>query len=421
MFRKLTYRHALVVSMAGLFCSRIITDELRAASYPVYPGNQAITRAIANSRPGDTLIVHSGIYREPTLTISHPLHLLGKGRPVIDGQHRVEILQVAASFTSISGFRFINSGKSSTDDLAAIKLLSSRKVTIADNEFDNNFFCIYLLNSDTCLIENNRITGYARTEQSSGNGIHLWKCTGIIVRNNIVSGHRDGIYFEFVTDSKIENNHSYGHLRYGLHFMFSHGNHYSGNRFYKNGAGVAVMYSRQVDMIANTFDMNRGSAAYGLLLKDITDSRINQNRFESNSIGIYMEGSNRLQIVSNDFVNNGWALRVLSNCEDNLISRNNFRGNTFDVSTNGQESFNTFEFNYWDKYEGYDLNRDQTGDVPYRPVSLYAMLMERMPFALILYRSFVVTLFERIEKIAPVITPVNLYDNRPRMKPWKHG
>ncbi len=42
-----------------------------------------------------------------------------------------------------------------------------------------------------------------------------------------------------VEDNVVEKN-----LRYGLHFMSSHGSHYRKNRFSRNGAGVAVMYSR---------------------------------------------------------------------------------------------------------------------------------------------------------------------------------
>jgi nitrous oxidase accessory protein len=27
--------------------------------------------------------------------------------------------------------------------------------------------------------------------------------------------------------------------------------------------------------------------------------------------------------------------------------------------------------NYWDKYEGYDLDKNKIGDIPYHPLSLY--------------------------------------------------
>ena len=93
-----------------------------------------------------------------------------------------------------------------------------------------------------------------------------------------------------------------------------------------------------------------------------------------------------------------------------------FIGNTFDIATNGSLVLNTFNGNYWDKYEGYDLNRDNIGDVPYHPVSMYSMIIDSNPAALMLFRSLIVSLLDKSEKILPGITPENLKDDRPLMK-----
>ena len=104
---------------------------------------------------------------------------------------------------------------------------------------------------------------------------------------------------------------------------------------------------------------------------------------------------------------------------DNLIARNNFFGNTFDVATNGNLTLNTFSKNYWDKYEGYDLNKDGIGDVPFHPLSLFSVLVERTPAAMLLFRSFMITLLDKSEKVLPTITPDHFKDDQPRMKPMK--
>lgn len=98
-------------------------------------------------------------------------------------------------------------------------------------------------------------------------------------------------------------------------------------------------------------------------------------------------------------------MRMQANCMDNYIARNNFMGNTFDVATNGTLTLNKFEENYWDNYDGYDLNKDKIGDVPYRPLSLYSVLVEKNPPAMLLYRSFMITLLDRSERIIPSLTP----------------
>jgi nitrous oxidase accessory protein len=102
-----------------------------------------------------------------------------------------------------------------------------------------------------------------------------------------------------------------------------------------------------------------------------------------------------------------------------MVIKNNFIANTFDIATNGSLVLNKFENNYWDKYEGYDLNKDGKGDVPFHPVSLFAMVTEQMPYCIMLYRSFMVMLLERAEKAVPSLTPVELKDETPKMKPYK--
>jgi nitrous oxidase accessory protein len=118
----------------------------------------------------------------------------------------------------------------------------------------------------------------------------------------------------------------------------------------------------------------------------------------------------------NEFVNNGWAIKMQASCTDNVIESNNFTGNTFDIATNGSLVLNTFRGNYWDRYEGYDLNRDGTGDIPHRPVSLYSIIVERNPTTLMLFRSFMVDLMDRAERIMPGMTPEALRDDKPKMK-----
>lgn len=179
------------------------------------------------------------------------------------------------------------------------------------------------------------------------------------------------------------------------------------------------MFSKGVTMLRNTFTENWGGAAYGILLKEISDSRIEQNRFVRNTSGIFMEGTSRILVKNNIFNGNGWAMKIQASCNDNTITLNNFTGNTFDVATNGTLVLNTFNSNYWDKYEGYDLNRDGTGDVPFRPVSLYSMIAERNPVTMMLFRSFMVGLLDKAEKTIPGFIPENLKDDSPVMRPLK--
>ena len=74
-----------------------------------------------------------------------------------------------------------------------------------------------------------------------------------------------------------------------------------------------------------------------------------------------------------------------------------------------------FNGNYWDKYEGYDLNKDKTGDVCYHPISLFSVILQNNPPAILLFRSIFVSLLDKIEKVIPSLTPENLKDEAPLM------
>lgn len=379
---------------------------------------RSIKQAIELAQPGDTIVVEAGVYREGNIIIEKPVVLLGKNFPVLDGENRVEILTIHAQGGVVSGFKFRDTGVASINDLAAVKILDSENITVINNLFDNVFFGIYAANSANLRIEGNMLTSDAEAEHQIGNGIHLWKCNRITVHNNRMEGFRDGIYFEFVTNSRITNNHSENNMRYGLHFMFSHDDEYQNNTFVNNGAGVAVMYSKGVTMHGNSFEHNWGASSYGLLLKDISDSRVTNNRFLKNSVAVVMEGSSRIKLEENVFTGNGYAIKLQASCEDNTFTRNNFFSNTFDLATNGSLVLNTIDGNYWDHYEGYDLNKNGIGDVPFRPVSLFSTVMERVPTSVLLWRSFFVFTLDRAEKAIPAITPENLKDNLPLMKPY---
>ena len=377
----------------------------------------SIKKAIEGAENGDTVYVKKGLYKEGNIVINKSIVFLGENFPVLDGDKKYEVISVKAHHVTISGFKIQHSSYATLDDPGGVKIYNANYVTIENNILYDNFFGIYVQYGKHCLIKNNKIVAIGKEEQSIGNGIHCWKSDSLLIIGNHVTGHRDGIYFEFVTHSVIWRNISISNIRYGLHFMFSNDDAYISNVFKANGAGVAVMFTKKVIMINNTFSENWGDASYGLLLKEINDSYIENNLFEKNTSGIFMEGTNRIIILKNRFNDNGWAMKIQASCMDNTVTTNNFISNTFDIATNGNLVLNTFKENYWDKYIGYDLDKNSIGDVPYRPLSLYSVLAEKIPSSMLLYQSFMITLLDKSEKIFPTLTPDNFIDHSPLMLP----
>lgn len=378
---------------------------------------QTIGSALEKANHGDTVTVQPGIYKEQDLNITKTIYVRGIDYPVIDGESKGTVLTIHANGAVLEGFKIINSGVSQRTDLAGVLIVDSYEVTVKNNKLDNTQFAIYSQHSRKCTIKDNEIKSYATNEVLSGNGVHAWRSDSLLIIGNRISGHRDGIYFEFVTNSLVWRNVSHDNIRYGIHFMFSHNDTYIANIFENNASGVAVMYTKQVHMYNNFFLDNWGAAAYGILLKEITDSDISGNYFSHNTTALDIDGCSRNNIYKNVFKDNGWAIRLSASSIDNNIYHNNFQSNTFDVATNGTLVMNKFESNYWDKYEGYDLNRDGFGDVPYHPVSMYSMIIQSNPAALMLFRSIIVALLDKTEKLLPGITPENLKDDKPYIKP----
>lgn len=382
----------------------------------------SISQAIEQAKPHDTLCINAGDYQPDTvLIIDKPLSLIACGEVSIKAAQTSGIFEIRADSVTISGFHLKDVQSSYLRDLAAIWVDKVTWFSLTNNTITNSFFAIFCTKARKGTISANTITGNAVEEHSSANAIHLWYCDSLTISGNTVQNHRDGIYLEFTDNSVVSNNISRHNLRYGLHFMFSNYDVYQNNLFTDNGAGVAVMFSDHIDMINNHFVENWGGASYGLLLKEIYDSRLKNNLFRKNTTGVFAEGSNRMEISGNTFTGNGWAIKMRGSAMDNELSQNNFLGNSFDIATDASTNYNHYHHNFWDEYEGYDLDKDGIGDIPHRPVNLFSYLVSRIDESIILLRSSFIQVLNFAERIAPAVTPNNLMDEYPLMKPIRHN
>ena len=377
---------------------------------------RTIGEAVRSAPAGARVVITAGVYREPTIVVTRPMTIVGERGAVLDGDDARQIMTVQADDVTIRGLELRHVGTSHVEDRAAIKVQDATNCVIEDNRIDDAFFGIYLARVERCRISRNRLRAMKGRESASGNGIHLWTSNHVTIEQNEITGHRDGIYLEFVHEADVRDNVSTGNLRYGMHFMYSDDSRYVRNTFRRNGAGVAVMYTKRVTMTDNRFEDNWGSASYGLLLKEILEPVLVGNQFTRNTVGLLVDGVTRLRADRNRFSENGWAVTLLASAQDARFTANEFLGNSFDVATNSRETTTSFAGNYWDDYEGYDLDRDGTGDVPHRPVRLFSLLVAGNEPLLITLRSPFVKLLDLAERVLPSITPETLADATPAMR-----
>lgn len=375
----------------------------------------SITKAVQQAAPFDTIRIQKGLYMEHDILIDKPLTVVGENNPIIDGNRKGFIFIIKADDVTLKGVEVRHASTSFMEDCAGILVEKTKNTVIENVRLTDNFFGIYLAESENAIIRNNHLTASGKRETSSGNGIHLWYSKGTVITDNYISGHRDGLYFEFVKGAIIEGNKSENNIRYGIHFMYSDDCSYINNVFRNNGGGVAVMYTHNVRIYDNYFEDNWGSSAYGMLLKEINRSEIKGNTFSNNSVGLYIEATSRNQIENNTFSQNGWTIKLMANSTDNVFTGNNFLSNSFELATNSQQNFNTFTGNYWSQYEGYDLDKDGIGDIPHHPVRLFSILVERQPQSLLMLRSLLIDILDAAEKFMPALTPETLFDPQPLM------
>ena len=414
---KSTTRRALTT----LICLSFSIITLSARTIEVGEGKafSSISAALHKAKAKDEILIYGKkIYKE-RLVIQKPITLKGVGTPIIDGGQRGDVIKVNADNVTIEGLQIQNSARSSQVDYCGVHVKDAQFVTVRNCVFRKNQFSVMFQNCKNGLIANNNISSYITYNPIMGNAVHCWKSDNMHITGNNIGHNRDGIYLEFVNNSHIDHNTVSGCARYGLHFMFSHFNVYSSNRFNHNQAGVAVMFAHNVEMINNTFEFNRGTSSYGLLIKELQYSTIKWNRFLDNTVGLLIDGGSDLNVHHNVIKNNGWGMRLISASTNDTIRHNNFLGNTFDMTTNVSYNRNNVNGNYWDKYEGYDLNKDGYGDVPFHPLSLFSMLAEQNENVLFFFHSFLMNLLDATEKVLPSITPDNYVDNYPHMNPYK--
>jgi nitrous oxidase accessory protein len=409
----------VIVARLGviLFSVRVVA----AATLVVGRGEHydSVRQAIAQAAAGDTIQVESGTY-PGNLVLDKPLTLDGVGKPVIRGDGRASVVTVLADGCTIRGLILEHSGGMLVKEDAGLLLRSSGN-HIEQNELRDVLFGIYFFASSRNIVTGNVIHGRAYLGVGErGSGIHIYNASENMIAGNTITQTRDGMYLQYANHSTIRGNRV-SDVRYGLHYMYSDDNTFEDNSFSRNVAGAAIMYSRRINFRRNVFVHNRGVSSFGILFQEDENCVAEDNVFVDNAVGIFMEALRGTVFRRNLIAANDTALRIFSSATGNTFEANNFIDNLSPVEVIGRSTDTRWSGahggNYWSEYDGYDLNSDGIGDVPFKIQNVFQYLEGDYPRIRIYLYSPASQALAAAEKAFPVFEGSREFDRRPLMKP----
>jgi nitrous oxidase accessory protein len=369
--------------------------------------------------PGARVEVRGGLYTG-ALLVRGPLVLDGSDQPVLDGGGAGSVVTIEGDGVVLRGFVVRNSGRAISEEAAGIKVTGDRHL-IEGNRVEDVYFGIHLSNGSDNVVRRNVVEPARGTGSRPGHALSLWYQRGALVQDNRIAYARDGIYLSFSDGARVIGNEVSG-SRYGVHSMYSMGSLFEGNEIHGNLLGAALMYSQELTLRCNRIaDHREGATAYGILLKDVADVRIEGNVLTGNRVAVYADNtplSARAEalVTGNHIAGNEAALALQSTARltvfenvlvDNLAmvrleGRNLSSGSVWSRAGRG---------NHWDDYRGFDRDRDGIGDVPYHHVLALPKLLRGDEPARALLWTPAHQMVETAARLFPVLRPVPVIDD----------
>jgi nitrous oxidase accessory protein len=382
-------------------------------------GGAAISRALENATPGDTIVVAAGEYHED-LVIDKTVILVGEGRPHIRGLGEGDVVRVTGDDVELRGFSVSGSGVDMLVSDAGIKIYGTR-ARIIDNHLFDNLFGVYLRGCTEALVENNKIRGRAEVDLGRrGAGVHFFDAHRNVVRGNDIAYVRDGVYFDHSDFNAVEDNR-FSRLRYGVHYMYCEENRFYRNVFRDSVGGAAIMYTERVTFSENQILNNReGYNAFGLLFKDAIDSVAERNVIVNSVNGIFMDSSHRNRLNNNLVAYNDVGVMLYASSLDNSFGENDFVGNLATLHTVGRADAEWTpggSGNYYSDYTGYDVDGDGIGDTAHRLQDAFEYLEGSRPLLRLFLNSAAADALAAAEKSFPLVPSSGEEDTAPSMKP----
>ena len=246
-----------------------------------------------------------------------------------------------------------------------VSLTDSNAITVSENSITGNYIGVYLTNSSDNIIQSNNVTSNtyygiwldSLTSKTivQGNyvadnfqGIHCYESSCITVSANMITDNYHGIFIDDSDDSVVVNNNITLNRDTGISSFFALNASIIGNDISRNKwCGVSLCVFRESIIAKNNVRANKG---YGFVFRESLNNDYVGNNITDNGCGVlFCYWSENNSFIHNNFIDN---LKQ----EDFVFCDPSSSPNVWD---------NGLEGNYWDDYNGTDLDHDGIGDSEY--------------------------------------------------------
>lgn len=377
---------------------------------------QDLQTAIAGATPGDVLTLAAGVHAGPVV-IDRPLTITGAGA-IIDGQGRGTVVTITGDDVTISGITVQNSGRSSPELDAGIKInKGADRARIEGNRIENNLHGVDVHGSRDSVVAKNVIIGLTLARMNDrGNGVYVWNAPGTVVEGNDISLGRDGIFSNTSRKGTYRNNLIHD-LRFAVHYMYTNDSEVSGNISIGNHLGYAIMFSDRVQLHDNLSLWDRD---YGVMMNYSNGSDVVGNLVRGAKKCTFIYNAHKNLIWGNRFEGCAIGIHFTAGSERNAISENAFLGSRNQVKYVGTKMVEWSlegRGNYWSDHPAFDLNGDGLADSVFRPNDLMDHILWSQPAAAALIGSPAVQLIRWSQENFPALLPGGVVDSHPLMAP----
>ncbi|MEO6418820.1 MAG: nitrous oxide reductase family maturation protein NosD [Polyangiaceae bacterium] len=382
-----------------------------------------LTRMLADPNgPADIWL--DGLVYKGNFDIARRLTLHGTGKSILDGEGRGTVVRVRADGVVLDDLVVRGSGRRFTAEDAGVKV-SAKGVRVSHLLVSDVLFGVEFLPCPACTLENTRVLGLEGATELRGDGIKLWESHDSVVRGCVVEHGRDLVVW--YSQRALLDGNVVRHGRYGTHFMYSHDAVIQNSRLEDNVVGIFVMYSARLRAHHDVMAGARGPAGMGIGFKESDGVSVDDNWLVANTTGIYLDRTPRdvghpVTFDHNVLALNDVAVRFLSSQEGLTFTGNDFHQNveTAVVEGGGDALGSKFSGNHFSDYEGYDLDDDGVGDVPFELRMIDGGLTDAHPQVRFFQGTAALNLFDAVARAVPVFASRSvLIDRAPSMRPQR--